>query len=176
MLVGLSMGALCATVLAHERGARVAGLAAMAIPLELSFKSQAVVELARKAPLLHTVMPYIPKKAGPDVSDPAVAAAMPSYDKIPLAAAASMVDGQRMARARIPRLSCPVLLQHGRGDHVAPVRNAQLALSLLRTRHKRAIIYPNSWHILPLDVDHEQVTADVLAFVADPQGFTDAPV
>lgn len=172
VLVGMSMGALCATVLAHERGARVAGLAAMALPLELSVKSQAVVELARRAPLIHTLMPYITKKSGPDVSDPAVAAAMPSYDRIPLAAAASMVDGQKAALARLPRLSCPVLLQHGRDDHVAPVRNARKALGMLRTRHKRAIIYPNSWHILPLDADHEQVTADVLAFVADPKGFT----
>lgn len=170
VIVGTSMGALCATVLAQERGARVAGLVLMALPLELTFKSQVVLDLARRVPLA-SVVPYILKKSGPDVSDAAVAAAMPSYDRIPLAAAASMLDGQAAARERLSRLSCPVLLQHGRHDHVAPVRNAQLALQALRTRHRRAIIYPQSWHILPLDVEHEAVNADVLAFIQDPVGF-----
>jgi carboxylesterase len=170
-VIGLSMGALCGIVLAHERGARVAGLVAMATPLELGMKNQLTLAAANKIPLA-AVMPFILKKSGPDVSDPAVAAAMPSYDRIPLAAAASMLDGQREAAGRLPRLACPVLVQHGRHDHVAPVRNADRVMDLLRTPHRRTILYPRSWHILPLDVEHERVIADALAFVEDPAGFT----
>lgn len=170
-VIGMSMGALCSIAVAHERGARVAGLVLMATPLELGLKSQLTLQVANRVPLA-AVMPFIAKKSGPDVSDPAIAAAMPSYDRIPLAAAASMIEGQRVARARLGRLSCPVLVQHGRHDHVAPVRNAELVMSHLGTPCRRAILYPRSWHILPLDVEHERVIADALAFVDDPTDFT----
>lgn len=168
---GLSVGALLATVLAHERGARVGGLVAMAPPLELAWRSQAVVRLAHRFPLAD-VKPFLFKEGGPDVSDPAIAAAMPSYDRIPLAAAASIIDGQHEARDRATRLAIPVLVQHGRFDHVAPVLNAQRFYDLLRTRHRRVIIYPRSWHILPLDVESEVVVRDFVDFVTDPNGFT----
>ena len=169
-LVGLSMGALCAIALAHERGARVAGLVAMATPLTLNLTDQWALQVAEHLPLA-AIKPWILKKSGPDVSDAAVAAAMPSYDRIPLASAASMVAGQRHAHDVLTRLSCPVLLMHGRHDHVAPVRNLDLAWDRLRTPHRARVTYPRSWHILPLDVEHEAVVADVLAFVADPVGY-----
>jgi carboxylesterase len=167
---GLSLGALLTIVLAQERGAKVAGAILMATPLHLDFLSQNVLRIARTIPIA-SVFPYKMKKGGPDVSDPAVAAAMPSYDRTPIAAAVSFLDGQDIARERAPRLSVPVLVQHGRQDHVAPARNAREVYSLLRAPHRRMIIYPRSWHILPLDVEHEQVQRDVLAFVDDPIGF-----
>ncbi len=168
-LVGLSMGALCAIALAHERGARVAGVVSMATPLELEWKSQATLRLARRIPLAD-VLPFLAKTGGPDVSDAAVAAAMPSYDQIPLAAAASMLDGQLTALDRIPRLGVPFLVQHGRYDHVAPVHNAHRLMKMLRTPHRRLVVYPRSWHVLPLDVEHEAVARDIVDFVAQTTG------
>ncbi len=170
-ILGNSMGALVALVLAHERGARVAGVVAMATPLELQWKAQTLLTVARRVPLADA-LPYIAKRGGPDVSDPAVAAAMPSYDRIPIAAAQSLIEGQQAAEARAPRLSVPVLVQHGRHDHTAPVHNARRLHALLRTPHRRLAIYPRSWHILALDVEHEQVVADVLDFVSNPAGST----
>ncbi|MCB9548840.1 MAG: alpha/beta fold hydrolase [Myxococcales bacterium] len=170
-IVGLSMGSLAGLVLAHERGDRVAGVVAMATPLELKPTQQLMLGLARKLPLADA-LPYALKRSGPDVSDPGVAAAMPDYDRTPIAAAASMLEGQAAVKARMARLSVPVLVQHGRHDHVAPVRNVQLLMDGLRTPSRRAIIYPRSWHILPLDVEHTAVIRDVLDFVEDPVGFT----
>lgn len=169
-LVGLSMGALCSIALAHEGGGRIAGLVSMATPLRFPLLDQLALEAARHVPLA-AFKPYILKKSGPDVSDPAVAAAMPGYDRIPLAAAASLIEGQRHATQVLPRLGCPVLLQHGRHDHVAPVRNIDLAWNLLRTPHRRRLTYARSCHILPLDVEHEAVVADVLGFMTDPIAF-----
>ena len=170
-IVGVSMGALCALVLAQEKGDRVAGVVAMATPLELKLRDQVMLGIARRLPVADA-MPYAVKKGGPDVSDPAVAAAMPSYDRIPIAAAASMMELQAIARDRITRLAVPVLVMHGRHDHTAPVRNVDFMLRTLRTPHRRAIIYARSWHVLPLDVDHEAVTRDTLAFIDDPVAFT----
>ncbi len=117
------MGALCALVLAHERGSRVGGVVAMAAPLELAWKSQLTLTVARRLPLADAI-PFIRKGDGPDVSDASVAAGMPTLDRIPMAAAASLLRGQEAARDRAGRLSVPVLVQHGRFDHVAPVHNA----------------------------------------------------
>ncbi len=169
-IAGLSMGALLTLVLAQERGGQVAGIIPMATPLTLDLLSQTVLSVGRTLPLA-SVWPFAKKKKGPDVSDPAVAAAMPSYDCTPIAAAVSLLDGQDVARERAPRLSVPVLILHGRQDHVAPARNAAALYNLLRTPYRRQIIYPRSWHILPLDVEHEQVQRDVLAFVEDPAAF-----
>lgn len=171
-IIGHSMGALAATVLAHERGDRVAGLVLMSTALELTWKEQLILGLARRLPLADA-LPYVMKKHGPDVSDPAVAVAMPTDDRTPIAAAASLLEGQAEARRRLPLLALPVLIQHGRQDHVAPVQNAHRVHHLLKTPHKRVLIYPRSWHILPLDVEHEAVTRDVLDFVEDPVGFVE---
>ncbi len=172
VIVGHSMGALAATVLAHERGDRVAGLVLMSTALELSWKEQLILGLARRLPLADA-LPYVMKKHGPDVSDPAVAVALPTDDRTPIAAAASLLEGQALARRRLPLLGMPVLIQHGRHDHVAPVQNARRVYDLVQSPHKRMLIYPRSWHILSLDVEHEAVTRDVVDFVEDPVGFTD---
>ncbi len=163
-VIGLSMGALSALMLAHEQGERVAGVIAMSTPLELEWKTQALFSTVRRMPFADT-LPFWPKSDGPDISDPAVAAASPSYDKVPLIAAASLLDGQRAVLDCVERLGVPVLVQHGRHDHVAPVRNAHRLMRLLHTPRRRLAIYPRSWHIISLDVEHEAVIRDALDFV-----------
>lgn len=163
-IVGLSLGALLGAVLAHDRGARCAGLVLMGTPLRLDARSQAALSVARHLPMADA-LPFARKDDGPDVSDPGVAAAMPSYDRVPLAAAASLIDAQRAALSRLPRLRAPTLVQHGRQDHVAPVDNARRVFQALRMPAKRMIVYPRSWHILPLDVESESVVRDCVSFL-----------
>ncbi len=165
-IVGLSMGALSALVLAHEQGDRVAGVVAMATPLELEWKSQALFAAVRRMPFADT-LPFWPKRDGPDISDPAAAAASPSYRSVPLVAASSLLDGQEAALACVQRLGVPVLVMHGRHDHVAPVRNAHRLMRLLHTPRRRLVVHPRSWHIITLDVEHEAVVAETVDFVGD---------
>lgn len=163
-IVGFSMGALVALTVAHERGARVAGVVAMGTPLTLGWVDQKVLGLVRHLPF-NDLLPFVKKQGGPDVSDPAIGASMPSYDRTPLPAAASLLDAQETVLDRVGRLSVPVLVQHGRQDHVAPVENAGRLYELLRTPDRHLITYPQSWHILTLDVEHEMVARDVVQFV-----------
>ncbi|MEE2788106.1 MAG: alpha/beta fold hydrolase [Myxococcota bacterium] len=171
-LVGFSMGALLSIVVAQERGARVAGLVAMSTPLVLDFKSQTVLGMARRWPIADLI-PFAGKKGGPDISDSAVGLEMPSYDKMPIAAAKSLLDGQTEAADRAKRLSIPVLVLHGRHDHTAPVRNARLLYNCLKTPHRKMIVYPQSWHILPLDVEYQDVQRDVVTFLNEPYVMAD---
>lgn len=163
-IVGLSMGALAGLVLAHEQGERVAGLVAMSTPFELEWKTQALFAGVRRLPFADT-LPWWPARDGPDISDPAVAAAVPGYRSVPLIAAASLLDGQQAALACVERLGVPVLVMHGRHDHIAPVRNAHRLMRLLHTPRRRLVVYPRSWHIITLDVEHEAVVADTVDFV-----------
>lgn len=163
-IVGLSMGGLIALTLAHEYGERVAGLAVMGVPLRFTWQTQTLFRLIRHLPFADA-LPPVHKPQGPDISDPAAAAAAPGYNDIPLAAAASLLEGQQAVRACIDRIGVPVLIQHGRHDHVAPLAAAHQLLALLRTPHRRLIVYPRSWHILPLDIEHEAVVQDTLTFI-----------
>ncbi len=163
-VVGLSMGALLALVLAHDRGARCAGLVLMGTPLTLDLRTQMVLRVVRRLPFMDA-LPLMEKSDGPDVSDAGVAAAMPSYDRVPLVAAASLVDAQRAARECLGRLRTPTLVLHGRNDHVAPVDNARRLMAALRMPIKRLVVYPRSWHILPLDVESESVVHDTVEFI-----------
>lgn len=163
-IVGLSMGGLLGLTLAHERGERVAGVCAMAVPLEFDWATQRFLRVVRRLPFADA-LPLWGKGPGPDISDAAAAAAAPGYDKVPLCAAAELLRGQAAVRACAPRIGVPVLVQHGRHDHVAPVQQAHALVRLLETPRRRLVIYPRSWHILPLDVEHEAVVADTLAFV-----------
>ena len=163
-VVGTSMGALIALVLAHDQGARVAGVVAMSVPLRFRLGTQLYLQFVESTALTDLV-PFVRKHEGPDVSDSAVAAAMPGYVKIPTRAAASLLEGQRQVVERAPRLGMPVLILHGRNDHTAPVANAFRLHELLRTPHRVLKIYPRSWHILPLDVEHAEVIDDVLGFI-----------
>lgn len=172
-IIGSSLGALLGLVLAHERGERCAGVVAMSTPLQLTLLSQSVLKISRHLPLAD-VFPFARKTKGPDVSDSAVAAALPSYDRVPLAAAQSLLEGQNEVLLRIDRLATPVVVMHGRHDHTAPVANARRLFQLLRTADRRLIIYPRSWHILPMDVEHERVVADCVSFINDPIAFTAA--
>ena len=166
-IVGLSMGALIALSLGHERGARVGAIAALATPLTLPLLTQTTLSVVRNLPFKE-LLPFARKSGGPDISDPTVAASMRTYDRIPLPAAASLLDGQREARDRAPRISVPVFVGHGRYDHTAPVSNAHELFSLLRTPHRQLVVYPRSWHILTLDKDHEAVRRDVGLFFCAP--------
>ena len=163
-VVGTSMGALLALVLAHDQGARVAGVVAMATPLHFGLATQTYLRLVESVALTDLI-PFVRKHQGPDVSDSAVAAAMPGYVRIPIRAAASLLEGQRQVRQRAPQLGMPVLILHGRNDHTASVANAYHLHELLRTPDRALKIYPRSWHILPLDVEHAEVIEDVLQFV-----------
>ncbi|MFN3197702.1 MAG: alpha/beta hydrolase [Bradymonadia bacterium] len=171
MIVGSSVGALLALRVAHERGSRVAGVVAMGTPLTLGMRRQAMMRLASVLPLAELI-PFKGTHHGPDVSDPAVAADLQGAGHIPLNTMASLRQGQVDVCDRIERLSCPVLVLHGRRDHTAPLSNAYLMMQRLRSPHRRLIIYPQSWHILVQDVEHESVIADIQGFIADPQGFT----
>ena len=164
MIVGFSMGGLLALKLAHDKGDRVKGVAALAPAFEIDALRTMGLKLIRRlriAPFL----PDLPKSRGPDVSDRAIGAAMPSNTAMPIASAESLLDGQDAVAQVVSRLTTPVWIFQGKQDHTVPAHSARKLYSKLRMKDKKLIFYPKSWHILALDVEHDLVVEDVCGYV-----------
>ena len=164
MVVGFSMGGLLALKLAHEQGERVKGVAALAPAFELDFVSKVGLKVIRRLGIAR-FLPDMPKSGGPDVSDPDVGAVMPSNDTVPIAAAVSLLDGQQAVAQVVGRISRPVWIFQGKRDHTVPAHSARKLYEQLRTRNRKLLFYPQSWHILALDVEHQEVIEDVCGYI-----------
>ncbi len=181
VIVGFSMGGLLSLKLAHEKGGRVLGVAALAPAYEIDMVSNFGLRLIKKLGIA-SWLPHMPKSGGPDVSDPAVGYAMPSNEKMPIAAAQSLLKGQAAVDQIVSRLMMPVWIFQGKQDHTVPTHSAKNLFSKLRMKDKRLIFYPKSWHILTLDVEHDEVIEDVCGYIdrlhaqdATPQTEEDTP-
>ena len=59
----------------------------------------------------------------------------------------------------------PVWIFQGKQDHTVPAHSAKNLFGKLRMKDKRLIFYPKSWHILTLDVEHDEVIEDVCGYI-----------
>jgi carboxylesterase len=162
VVAGLSMGALLALHLAHERPCEVRAVAALAPALELT--SQRNAEIARWLAWL----PALPRRAAivPKRSASLTGAGRltPAYEEIPLRSLASMLVLQRRVRAELPAITTPVLLvDGGRDDTISPAASPAIeaALGSAVKSHRR---FERSGHILTEGVDAPAVIDAVADF------------
>ena len=74
---------------------------------------------------------------------------------------------RRLVRSTLTRLHCPpVLVLHALEDEVASPANVSLLERHLRTPSFRAVILPNSHHMITIDNDRAQVVQETLRFIA----------
>lgn len=164
MIVGFSMGGLIALKLAHEKGEHVKGVAALAPAYELDYLTDLKLRLVKRLGI-GKFLPDVKKRTGPDVSDPDVAALMPSNDAVPVATAVSLMEGQKTVSEIVSRIATPVWIFQGKKDHTVPAHSARRLFSQLKNTNRRLLFYPKSWHILALDVEHHEVIEDVCDYV-----------
>jgi carboxylesterase len=159
---GLSMGALLALHLAHERPGEVRALAALAPALELASQRSAEIALwTRWLPRLPRRLAIVPKRGA---RLPGVGRLTPAYDEIPLRALASMIALQRLVRRELPSTRTPALiLQGGRDETVSPGA-AEAIEAALGSPIKALLRFPQSGHILTEDVDAPRVIDAVTDF------------
>lgn len=168
VVVGFSMGSLVGLRLAALRAHRMEGLAALSVPLRLAPGRAAAVQVVarlRRLPGLGASVGVLAKNGGPDVRDADVGAETPSLDAFPYPTLEQFADLQREVRSLLDRVRCPLLLLHGAHDHTAPPElSAEVAQRVSSTRVERQL-FPNSFHVLPLDLDRAGVEARVRSFV-----------
>jgi carboxylesterase len=155
-VVGLSMGGLLTLALAAEE--RADAVAAVGTPLRLPAPVPQLVPVAKY------LMPFLKKKVGSDIRDPAARARHPSYPVMPLASVHQLVRFQRWLAPRLAGIRVPTFVAHGVHDRTALPRDAE---TLHRTiRGSELLWLERSGHVVPVDYDAPLLAERVGAFLA----------
>ncbi len=157
-VMGISAGA-CLALHAAAHDHEIAGVVALGTPMRVRGLSPRMMRLVAR------VRPFQRKRGGSSISDPAARARHPSYELIPLKAAASLAEFLDHLWDDLPEVRAPVLLLHARHDSVARPSDVALILDRLGSRRKSAIWIENSDHIITEDFSKEQVFRHAIEFV-----------
>lgn len=151
-VVGCSMGALVACVLAHELPERVDGLALLAPALRLAWPGRLAVRLARTNALGRVIVP----KASSDVRDPAMRRRNPTMRGTPLASVAELAALAGRVDAILPGIAAPALVVAGRHDHTVTLAGARRVARRIGSGPARVVVLRRSYHLVGIDVERER--------------------
>jgi carboxylesterase len=159
LVVGSSMGALVACVLAHEHPERIDGLALLAPALRLT-------RAGRLGGLLGRVLPglVLPKSSGFDVRDAEAKRTTPAMREVPLAAVAQLVELQRAVERFLPGIAAPALVIMGGQDHTVTVSGARRLARRIGSGPSPIVMLPRSYHLVGIDVERDRCADEVLEF------------
>jgi len=166
MVLGFSLGSLLALRLTALRGAHVAGVTALSVPLSLPpWQRAAIGALARlrATPGLGRLVGMLPVE-GPDVRIERAFRDSPSLRGFPYPALAELVALQDDVADLLPHVRAPLLLLHGRHDHTAPLEHADRVAQRVGSHHVHKVVLPRSFHIVAHDLDAERARAEVVDF------------
>lgn len=167
VVVGHSMGGTLALDLAAASPVPLAGAVAInAIVLDRTGL------LARLAPALQHLVPYVPRDAAglptDDIARPGVEEG--AYAWVPARAARSLMTQLPRVRRGLSEVRCPVLVVTSPRDHsVDPANGDAIAAGLTGATVER-LSCERSYHVPQLDYDADLVEERVLAFVAAATG------
>lgn len=124
--------------------------------------------LARVAPLLGHLVPYVPRDlAGLPTDDIAMDGVEESaYALVPARAAASLLRELDRIRAGLLDVTAPLLVVRSPRDHTVDPRDALDVLELAASRDQRELVCDRSYHVPQLDHDAALVEETIVAFVA----------
>ena len=151
VIVGLSMGALLAVILAAERPK------SKLILLSPAFYLKPIGRLTAWACQkgLWRMIKSIPKTAGSDIADPVARAKSQAYHEISLKGLVEFDWLRKQAIQALPQVSCPMYSFFGAKDHTVDIVKSSALL-------KDSVIFERSAHILPLDYDQKELISQCL--------------
>ena len=158
-VVGGSMGALVACVLAHDHPERVQALALLAPALRLR-PAGALAGLLGRTPVAR-LWPVVPKRAGSDVRDPEMRRLNPCMDGVPLRAVAELIDFQAEVDRMLPAVRAPAVLVAGEKDRTIAFSGVK-RLSARLGGPSRLVVLPRSGHLVGIDVERDLCADEVL--------------
>ena len=145
-VVGLSLGGLLSLCLAAEEP-DVDGVVAVGTPLQFHTRLLPLI------PVVKRLMPYLRKRRGSDIRDPAARAVHPSMPVMPMAGVHELVKLQQRLRPQLPRVQAPLLVAHGRLDSTAHPDDARTILAGVGSPERELCWLGNSGHVVPVDHD-----------------------
>ena len=105
---------------------------------------------ARFAPILGK-LPFSVKGIGSDIADPAQKELC--YARVPLKAAAELLDLQNRVKERLKDVRAPLLLLASRQDHVVPPGNTSFVAEHVSSTDVEVVWLERSFHVATLDYD-----------------------
>lgn len=167
VVVGHSMGGTLALDLA-SRWPRLVDAVAVINPQVLDPRQP----LARLAPLLQYLAPYVPRDlAGlpsDDIARPGVREG--AYPTVSARAARSLIVELPRVRAQLPDLRAPLLVAVSERDHTVPADNAEALVGLAGSDRVEVLRLTRSYHCPMLDYDAARLEEAVTAFVGEVVG------
>lgn len=157
-VAGLSMGGTLALRLAAN--IRFAGLIALSAPIRLPLADEFGVRY------LHWLVRWRHKETPSDIKDKTALKLLDSYHRYPTKSAAELFKLLQEVRPQIPNITLPTLIIHGEADHTVPVANAAEIYRTISSREKKLVLLKNSYHIVTMDFDKQQVLNEMRAFAS----------
>jgi carboxylesterase len=161
-VVGLSMGALLALLLAARRPGTVKGLVLLAPAVRLRARSARLLRALRHTPLRHVFPGWVDKRTS-DLSLDEVRAQAPRLRRYPLARLLDLFTLQDLASAAAPRVRCPTLVLAAARDHVVTLGG--VAALVRRLPHARLVVLQRGWHLIPRDQDRALAVTHAASFL-----------
>ncbi|HEV2371752.1 MAG TPA: alpha/beta fold hydrolase [Streptosporangiaceae bacterium] len=155
-VMGLSLGGCLALRLAEVHGDQVAGLVLVNPSLTADTKLLAL------AGVLKLVVPSL-KGIGSDIKKEGVHE--PAYDRVPVAAAATLPRLWKVTQQDLARVTQPALVYLSAADHVVGPASMKILRGALPGSQLTVRECANSYHVATLDNDAEQIFAGSLEFV-----------
>ncbi|MEX2503624.1 MAG: alpha/beta fold hydrolase [Egicoccus sp.] len=163
VLVGHSMGGTLSLDYASRNPDRVAAVAAINAQV-----SDPIQPLARVAPVLQYVIPYLPRDLAGlpsnDIARPGIAEG--AYPMVSARAAQSLISQLRRIRGQMLDLTQPLLVAWSPDDHTVPPDNAEALQDLVGSDEVTEVVCERSYHLPQLDYDAEKLRVALLDFVA----------
>jgi len=176
-IVGLCIGAVLALRLASERSSDIAAISLLATTLDYDGwsipKYRFLLPIAYYTPARYL---YSYKERFPfGIKNTNLQKWIASEMKVKTstAAGASRLSAEGIFQAyrliqnvkrNLENVSCPTLIMHAEEDDVATPKSADLVESRISSSIKKKIMLHNSYHIITLDNEKEQVAADTIKF------------
>lgn len=163
-LIGLSMGALLAMVLAARNRAKVKGVVLMAPALRLKGRDARLLRRLRFLPGLDVRETWL-KKTSTDIELDEVRSQSPILPRYPLSRVLDLFALAELAHEAEPRISCPSLVIGAVNDHVVETREV-MALQA-RLPFSRRLLLQRGFHIIPRDTDRAVALTEIAHFVEE---------
>ena len=167
IVVGHSMGGTIALDLAASGTDRLAGV--VTINALVLGRDEL---LARLAPYLQHVVPFVPRDAAgmptDDIAKPGVSEE--SYRWVSARAAQSLIEQLPRVRSALASVTCPALVVVSSEDHTVDPRNSAAIVEGLGSSQVETLRCERSYHAPLLDYDATLVEDEVLRFVASVTG------
>jgi carboxylesterase len=163
MVAGLSMGGLLSAHLAFHHRHTIRAMGLMATPLFLdSFVIKGLFPAIWNTPL-RRIYKYQPKY-GTSINDPRARRRYQTYDKIPVASVAMLLDLQKIVRQELKHLTLPTIVIHSMLDETVPYGNLDYIKAILASDDVKTVQLKKSNHIITVDYEKDEVAKQLIRF------------